>query len=80
MNRPKNHRERKTINNFSEKLKERHKAEMALWETFPNLEAVLSRLHTDNHRTKKISETFPNAFRGPTAVDSQGKKEKQEQK
>lgn len=64
MNRPKNHRERKPINNFSERLRERHKAEMALWETFPNLEAVLSRLHTNNHRTKEISET-------PTRLEGQ---------
>lgn len=70
MNRPKNHRESKTKNNFSEKLEERHKVVMASWETFPNLEAVLSWLYTDNHRTRKeISETFPNVF---TGVNSSG--------
>lgn len=74
----KNHRESKMINNFLEKWKERHKVELASWETFPNLEAGLSTLYTDNQRTrKKILETFPNVLTGAIAVDSQGKKEKQ---
>lgn len=66
----KNHRESKTITNFSEKWEERHKVELASWETFPNLEAGLSRLYTDNQRTRKgISETFPNVL---TGVNSRG--------
>lgn len=70
MNQKKNHRESKMINNFPEKWEERHKAELASWETFPNLEAGLSALYTDNQRTrKKISETFPNVL---TGVNSSG--------
>lgn len=66
----KNHRESKMINNFLEKWKERHKLELASWETFPNLEAGLSTLYMDNQRTrKKILETFPNVL---TGVNSSG--------